>query len=623
MANPVYFVDKLKGVPDYPRGRELGVFVYVTPDNRWHIRWNGNEKGKPITELYLWSGRIVADRLEAVEPVWFDRRQPDQFHVNRDNGQAVLSFNGVVFSDEDGLDFTAVGDMVHFELAGHVKGKPREVLTSEIIFLGATKTQPTATTFDISLSQEQPPVDGPSSTTVTVPTFTPKPIVSQGVPQHPYMAPNGRSNIHNDAYMTDTYTSSGPLGGTLTVETLNLGGLCGTITFDEQGRLITVCAGPNPNGGTFRQLLLIDPDSLAVLAAYDLPVGTGGNTSFGGGGYFYLDNLNRPVVPTVDQTIVVFRLQGRSGKTLKWDVVERFDLSKAIADPQASILSALPDWSGRIWWITDTGLVGYIRQTENRTTYPHVQLDGELIGNSFAVDETGGVYIVSNYAQYRFDVDVIKHKPKITWREVYDRGGRMKPGQKNFGSGTTPTLLGEQYLGITDNADPRMNVLVYQRQKECTLPRLITSQSVFARQRSCTENSLIGVNNSFAVENNYGYLATPTQPVGEAPEPGLTRVDFSADTRTAVTFWVNDRVSVPSIVSKLSLANGLLYTYTWEGGMWYFTAVDFADGLTIYRVPTGEGELFDNHYSGLALAPNGDAYIAIFEGLVKVSPVQS
>ena len=26
------------------------------------------------------------------------------------------------------------------------------------------------------------------------------------------MAPNGRSNIHNDAYMTDTHAISGPLG---------------------------------------------------------------------------------------------------------------------------------------------------------------------------------------------------------------------------------------------------------------------------------------------------------------------------------------------------------------------------------------------------------------------------
>ena len=32
------------------------------------------------------------------------------------------------------------------------------------------------------------------------------------VPQHPFMAPDPGSNIHNDAYQSDTYDRSGPLG---------------------------------------------------------------------------------------------------------------------------------------------------------------------------------------------------------------------------------------------------------------------------------------------------------------------------------------------------------------------------------------------------------------------------
>ena len=40
----------------------------------------------------------------------------------------------------------------------------------------------------------------------------PKPITAPTIPQNPFMAPNGKSNIHNDAYMSDTYTTGGPLG---------------------------------------------------------------------------------------------------------------------------------------------------------------------------------------------------------------------------------------------------------------------------------------------------------------------------------------------------------------------------------------------------------------------------
>ena len=41
---------------------------------------------------------------------------------------------------------------------------------------------------------------------------TPNPVQAEPVPQHPFMAPNGRSNIHLDAYMSDTYETAGPLG---------------------------------------------------------------------------------------------------------------------------------------------------------------------------------------------------------------------------------------------------------------------------------------------------------------------------------------------------------------------------------------------------------------------------
>ena len=83
---------------------------------------------------------------------------------------------------------------------------------------------------------------------------------------------------------------------------------------------------------------------------------------------------------------------------------------------------------------------------------------GESIANSFAMDESGGVFIVSTHALYRFDVR--SGRPSVTWRKTYDRGSRVKPGQVSQGSGTTPTLVGSASspgggsIAITDNADP-------------------------------------------------------------------------------------------------------------------------------------------------------------------------
>ena len=86
---------------------------------------------------------------------------------------------------------------------------------------------------------------------------------------------------------------------------------------------------------------------------------------------------------------------------------------------------------------------------------------GEAIGNSFAVDDTGGVFIVTDAALYRFDADAAG-APTVTWREPYANTGTQKPGQTEAGSGTTPTLMGTDYVSITDNADP-MDVVVYRR----------------------------------------------------------------------------------------------------------------------------------------------------------------
>src|SRR5689334_19015428 len=58
-----------------------------------------------------------------------------------------------------------------------------------------------------------PSIPGP----LLVPTYAgapavANPIASFPVPQNPYMSPNGTNSIHDDAYATDAYAGSGPLG---------------------------------------------------------------------------------------------------------------------------------------------------------------------------------------------------------------------------------------------------------------------------------------------------------------------------------------------------------------------------------------------------------------------------
>ena len=317
------------------------------------------------------------------------------------------------------------------------------------------------------------------------------------------MAQNPWSNIHDDAYMTDTYQGPGPLGRSPSRLSTLLEGVCGSITFDSRGRIVTVCVGLEGP-----KLVMVDARTLDTLATMALPprqpsVGGSIFNDFAGGGYFYLDNRDRAVIPTTSRHVYVVA-EGPGGNGFQR--VSDYDVTAAVPTGD-KIISALPDWSGRIWFATTRGTMGTI-DPANGTVRAH--RTGEGISNSFAVDETGGVYVVTRKALYRFDAGAAG-APQVTWREVYDNSGISKPGQSDAGSGTTPTLMGEEWVSIADNADP-MQVVVYRRAKSVRGSRMVCEQPVFEKGKSSTDQSLIGTFRSMVVENNYGYRAVLDAP---------------------------------------------------------------------------------------------------------------
>ena len=116
------------------------------------------------------------------------------------------------------------------------------------------------------------------------------------------MAANPGNNIHNDAYMTDAYRRTGPLGREpVTTSTLQAAE-CASLTFDQRFRLETVCVGTNTV-----TLKLFDPErwrSSRRTTCRPAP-GAGTFNDFSGGGYFYLDHRDRAVIPTTNNHVYV------------------------------------------------------------------------------------------------------------------------------------------------------------------------------------------------------------------------------------------------------------------------------------------------------------------------------
>jgi hypothetical protein len=292
-----------------------------------------------------------------------------------------------------------------------------------------------------------------------------------------------------------------------------------------------------------------------------------------------------------------------------------WDLSADI--PQGDSIQALqPDWSGRVWFTSKGGVVGTL-DTATGEVISSMQLPGERIVNGHAVGEEGGAYIASTLAMYRFDADS-EGRPAITWRTTYDAGTHVKEGQTDIGTGTTPTLMGDKYVTISDNGQPWMNVLVYDREDG----RLVCAEPVFQPGSASNENSLIATDKSIIVENNFGYKdATKDTTHGRTTTPGIARIDV--ENGVCRTVWTNESISIPSVISKMSLANGLIYTYTKPKGPattdpWYFTAIDFETGEVVWKVLAGIGVLYNNHYAGAYIGPDGTLYIGVIGGIVAV-----
>ncbi|MDQ4112598.1 MAG: hypothetical protein M3306_16100 [Actinomycetota bacterium] len=442
----------------------------------------------------------------------------------------------------------------------------------------------------------------------------PRPLGAPAVPQNPYLSPNGTSGVHNDAYSTDAYDVSGPLGRNLKVRSRSYGiRECGAIAFDSRDRLVGMCGGPD--GST---MMVIDPVSLDAIdelriSARDLTSGANPLTNICGA-YFFLDPDDHAFATTADAGIAEVEVGADGTLTRARD----WPMASYVSEGDCLLTTAV-DWSGRLWWFSQQGVVGTLDRTTGSVSVVSLPA-GEGIFNSVSSDETGGMYVVSTHATYRLDADN-SGRPQVTWRIPYDRGTTQKPGTLSQGSGTSPTLIGRRWIAIADNADPRSNVVVYDRRRGVA-DRLHCQVPVLASGASATENSLVAVGNSLIIENNHGYTGLQATMLGKSTTPGMARVKIDPD--GCHVAWTNNEVIAPSSVAKASLGNGLLYAYTKPVRQdlidaWYITAIDIRTGKTVWSRLTGTGIQWNNHYAAIYLGPDGTLYVATLAGLIRLA----
>lgn len=479
-----------------------------------------------------------------------------------------------------------------------------------------------------------------------------KPVDYTREEPHPLMLINGTNSMHNDAYNSDVHEDAGPVTQNTKLQKFKYSGIVGlcptfsflTLSSGEQA-LITVCVKALQT-----TLYLMEPSTFKTIAKYALPKRQGvvlAGVTFqfeqmlkdtSGGAYFYINNKKEIVVPTADRTILTIALD-ESQKTTSFKLKQKIKLAASeggvipdahcaslkdpdFQDPRCDKLTAvLPDFEGRLWFASRYGVIGVI---EPQTLKIYSTKIPEQIQNSMAMSREG-LYLVSDAATYNFrwnENGSIYDKIKTVWRAPYDRGHRVKPGQLNQGSGTTPTLFGGKYVSVGDNADPHMNVLVYERKTG----ELLCKVPVFQEGKSAVENSFIGIGKTLIASNTYGYTSALSK---NHPTPGMTRIDVfdepQEDGSYCKKIWHTEEFTPMTATPKFSLGSKMIYFYGKDPKVklkkeqWYVGGVDIETGKLVYRKDTGKGLEYDNFWGTISPGPDHSVYFGTTHGMMRLS----
>ncbi len=401
--------------------------------------------------------------------------------------------------------------------------------------------------------------------------------------------PAGSGLAHNPHLAPAASERSGPLGLQPEVETTWFGlQRCGRLALTSTDRLVALCtdsAGPS--------LRLVDPDSMRPTATQDVAAPGGCAVDA-----FYLDAADRAVLATSDRQVLAVRTAS-SGQKPSLATEATWDLKPYV--PFGDCVVALaPDWSGRIWWASQQGLVGTIAADSGEVRVVDL---GEEVRHGLAAD-AGGVYVVTDAALHRLAAGP-DGTPQPTWRTAYDGT-----------SGSAPVLVGDGFVAITDNQDDQLGVVFLAREGG----QVICRQPVFGEGDGATVNDLAALGSGVVVTNNHGYSSPGSTLLGFTTSRGIARVDLVDG--ACVERWSSDAVS-PGSGAVISHPQQLVYAWTKRPSLmgvsaWYLTALDAGSGRSMWSVRTGTGLLAGSDGSEILIGPGGSAWVGTLGGLVRV-----
>jgi hypothetical protein len=450
--------------------------------------------------------------------------------------------------------------------------------------------------------------------------------------------------MHGDGGNTNTSRYAGPTGTHPVTGSAKVP--LSPLLWDAAGRL-TAGYVNTASGTPVDAVAAVDPTTLAVTAEWDAPPGQTLNF-----GYMYQNSHDQVLVTSRQGHIYVVQRQDSSTGTT-FGLVRDVDLvADGVLGQGQSLFNAAFDTAGNIWFTTG-GILGIGQDAGTSTTLgyltpngvPHVvNLPDQAVENGIAVSGTTAYVVTGPVAtdstnatgtMYAF-APTKATGVRTLWSQHYQAGNATKPGGFARGSGATPTLLGNQYVAITDNANNQINLLVYrQSAARHGQSQLVCSTPLFSAGASANDIGLVGEDadgqDSVVVLNDFNapqFEAVPTDINGtfnnmDQMAPGVEKLAVSDNGGACPVQW-STPMRIKS-VPALSTATGVLYGYTQDPGLaadgtyvWYFTALDYRTGAVTWQARAGAGGTYNDDYKAATIGPDGTLYQGILDGIATL-----
>jgi len=367
---------------------------------------------------------------------------------------------------------------------------------------------------------------------------------------------------------------------------------------------------------------------------------TGGFSQAISGAYTVLDREGRLFVPK-SVTVLVYQEEQMGEPKSRIRLVKQFRLpSSLLVSEEEQIIGLNLTYDGFLVLVTNKSLVAVMDRNTGKVVSYRLS-PNEEVSNSLAVDETGGIYVVTHKKMYR--LQWTGKEIQIKWESSYPSTEVPMPGRLGLGSGTTPTLVGtgtQDKLVVIADGEKKMSLIAFWRDEiptgwkaipgfsdrvagvvpilfgEPTRPRSITDQSILARGYG-----MVAVNNDYgerdadAWSNFWTILWSNTK---EYAPYGIEKFEWDPVAKKLKSVWANPNLSVPNGIPSMSAETGLIYYLGQYQEKWTLEGVDWMTGELAFREELENAIRFNSYYAGMEIGYDGDLVTGTVGGALRL-----